>query len=81
MKDADPDGQVKAHSVVRAVVIRTSRPVKRADGSTVRSDDNACVIVNEKGEPLGSRVFGPVFRELRSDKRFKAIISKAPEVL
>jgi large subunit ribosomal protein L14 len=81
VKDAEPDGQVKAHTVVRAVVIRTTRPVKRADGSTVRSDDNACVIVNDKGEPLGTRVFGPVFRELRSDKRFKPIISKAPEVL
>jgi large subunit ribosomal protein L14 len=81
VKDAAPDGQVKAHTVVRAVVIRTTRPVKRADGSTVRSDDNACVIVNDKGEPVGSRVFGPVFRELRGDKRFKAIISKAPEVI
>lgn len=57
VKIADPDGQVKAHTVVRAVVIRTKRPVKRPDGSTIRSDDNACVIVNDKGEPLGTRVF------------------------
>lgn len=81
VKKADPNGQVKEHEVVRAVVIRTSRSVKRPDGSSVRSDDNACVIVDDKGLPKWTRVFGPVFRELRSDKRFKSIISKAPEVL
>lgn len=63
------------------MIIRTTRPVKRPDGSTVRSDDNACVIVDDKGQPKGSRVFGPVFREIRGDKRFKSIISKAPEVI
>ncbi len=81
VKKAAPDGQVKEHEVVFAVVVRTTRPVKRSDGSAIRSDDNACVIVDDKGTPKGSRIFGPVFRELRADKRFKAIISKAPEVL
>ncbi|EKE28235.1 MAG: 50S ribosomal protein L14 [uncultured bacterium (gcode 4)] len=80
VKKALPQGNIKKKSVVKAVVVRTSYPVKRADGSYIRSDDNACVIINDSGEPKSTRVFGPVFRELKL-KGFQKIISLAPEVL
>ena len=78
--DAAPRGAVKAGDVVKAVVVRTSHAIKRADGSTIRFDKNAAVIINNNGEPRGTRVFGPVARELR-DRRFMKIVSLAPEVL
>jgi large subunit ribosomal protein L14 len=81
VKEAQPNGNVKAGDVVRAVVVRTTQPVQRADGSVIRFDENAAVLVNDKqGNPKGTRIFGPVARELR-DRRFMRIISLAPEVL
>ncbi len=80
VKEAIPRGQVKEGDVVRAVVVRTKKEVKRPDGSAIRFDDNAAVIINNQGEPRGTRVFGPVARELR-DKKFMKIVSLAPEVL
>lgn len=80
IKKALPNGNIKKKAVVKAVVVRTSREVRRADGSYVRSDDNACVIIDEKHEPKGTRIFGPVFRELRS-RGFQKIISLAPDVV
>ena len=80
VKEALPQGTVKKKSVVKAVIVRTSFPVRRDDGTYVISDDNACVIVNEEGEPKGTRVFGPVFRELKA-KGYQKILSLAPEVL
>jgi len=80
VKDATPTGQVKKGSVQRAVVVRTIREVKRKDGSSIRFGDNAVVIVNEAKEPKGSRIFGPVARELR-DHQFMKIVSLAPEVV
>lgn len=81
VKEAQPNGAVKAGDVVRAVVVRTTQPVQRADGSTIRFDENAAVLVNDRqGNPRGTRIFGPVARELR-DTRFMRIISLAPEVL
>ncbi len=80
VKKALPQWNIKKKSVVKAVVVRTTYPVKRDDGSYVRSDDNACVIVNDSGEPKSTRVFGPVFRELKA-KGYQKIISLAPEVL
>ncbi len=80
VKEALPQGNVKKKSVVKAVIVRTSFPVRRDDGTYVYSDDNACVIVGEDGEPKGTRVFGPVFRELKA-KGFQKIVSLAPEVL
>ncbi|WP_261663301.1 50S ribosomal protein L14 [Deinococcus sp. Marseille-Q6407] len=80
VKDAAPRGAVKAGDVVKAVVVRTSQAIKRADGSTIRFDRNAAVVINQNGEPRGTRVFGPVARELR-DRRFMKIVSLAPEVL
>ena len=80
VKDAIPDGQVKKGEVVQAVIVRTVRPVRRADGSYIRFDDNAAVIINKDREPRGTRIFGPVARELR-DRNFMKIISLAPEVL
>lgn len=74
-----PDSDVKKGAVVKAVVVRTKAPVKRPDGSTLRFDENAVVIINEAGNPLGTRIFGPVARELRA--KFMKIISLAPEVL
>ena len=65
VKDAIPNGKVKKGSVVKAVIVRTSYPLERKDGSTIRFDDNACVIINEDKTPVGTRVFGPVARELR----------------
>ncbi len=80
VKDAQPGGTVKMHQVVRAVVVRTSKEVRRADGSYIRFDDNACVIIGEDENPRGTRIFGPVARELRN-KQFMRIVSLAPEVL
>ena len=81
VKEAQPNGNVKAGDVVRAVIVRTAQPVQRADGSVIRFDENAAVLVNDKeGNPKGTRIFGPVARELR-DRRFMRIVSLAPEVL
>jgi large subunit ribosomal protein L14 len=80
VKDATPTGQVKKGSVQKAVVVRTIREVKRKDGSSVRFGDNAVVIVNDAKEPKGSRIFGPVARELR-ERQFMKIVSLAPEVV
>ncbi len=80
VKEAIPNGKVKKGDVIRAVVARTSKEVRRADGSYVKFDDNAAVVVNNQKEPIGTRVFGPVARELRK-KGFMKIISLAPEVL
>jgi len=80
VKEASPKGQVKKKSVQRAVVVRTCKEIRRKDGSYIRFDDNAVVIVNEEGMPRGTRIFGPVPRELRA-KGFQKIISLAPEVL
>ncbi len=80
VKEALPQGTVKKGDVVRAVVVRTTRSIKRDDGSYMRFDRNSAVIINPQGEPLGTRIFGPVVRELRW-KKFMKIISLAPEVL
>ena len=80
VKDSTPDATIKKGSVVRAVVVRTKYPIHRTDGSSLRFDSNACVIVNNDGNPRGTRIFGPIARELRQ-KRFMRIISLAPEVL
>lgn len=80
IKDATPRGTVKKGEVVRAVIVRVRKESRRDDGSYIRFDDNACVIINETGDPAGTRIFGPVARELR-DKRYMKIVSLAPEVL
>lgn len=80
IKDATPSGNVKKGQVSKAVVVRTKKEVRRKDGSYIRFDDNACVLVDNNGEMRGTRVFGPVARELR-DKQYMKIISLAPEVL
>lgn len=80
VKDATPGGNVKKGAVVKAVVVRTKKEIRRADGSYIRFDDNACVILNNAGEMMGTRIFGPVARELR-DADFMKIVSLAPEVL
>ena len=80
IKDATPNGNVKKGAVSTAVVVRTKKEVRRADGSYIRFDDNACVLLNAAGEMRGTRVFGPVARELR-EKQFMKIVSLAPEVL
>lgn len=80
VKAATPNMPIKKGDVVRAVIVRTRKSIRRHDGSTLRFDDNACVIVNNQGEPRGTRIFGPVARELR-DKQFMRIVSLAPEVL
>ena len=80
VKDAIPGGTVKRGEVVRAVVVRTRKESRRTDGTYIRFDDNACVIINDQQQPRGTRIFGPVGRELR-DKRFMRIVSLAPEVL
>jgi large subunit ribosomal protein L14 len=80
IKDATPNGNVKKGVVSTAVVVRTKKEVRRADGSYIRFDDNACVLLNAAGEMRGTRVFGPVARELR-EKQFMKIVSLAPEVL
>jgi large subunit ribosomal protein L14 len=80
IKDAIPGGAVKKSDICRAVVVRTTRETKRKDGSYIRFSDNAAVIINELNEPKGTRIFGPVARELR-EKQFMKIISLAPEVI
>lgn len=80
VKSASPGATVKKGEIVRAVVVRTQRSIRRPDGSYVRFDDNAAVLINPQNEPRGTRVFGPVARELR-EKQFMKIISLAPEVL
>jgi large subunit ribosomal protein L14 len=80
VKDALPGSGVKKGEVVKAVIVRTVKQLRRPDGSYIRFDDNAAVLINPNGEPRGTRIFGPVGRELR-DKRFMKIISLAPEVL
>jgi len=81
IKEAAPDGAVKKSEVVDAVVVRTRKAIRRADGSYLRFDNNAVVIIDKEGAPLGTRIFGPVARELREQKKFMKIISLAPEVL
>ena len=80
VKEAAPRGRVKKGDVHRAVIVRTSFPVRRADGSVIRFDRNAAVLINKQQEPIGTRIFGPVVRELRAKNHMK-IISLAPEVL
>jgi len=80
VKEAIPNGQVKKGEVVRAVVVRCKKEVRRADGSYIKFDDNAAVIIDNQGNPRGTRIFGPVARELR-DKRYMKIVSLAPEVI
>ena len=80
VKDATPNMAVKKSEVVRAVIVRTKHDITRADGSVIRFDDNAAVVINKDGNPRGTRVFGPVARELR-DKNFMKIVSLAPEVI
>lgn len=80
VKDAIPDGTVKKKEVVNAVIVRTKKETRRADGSYIRFDDNAAVIINSDNNPRGTRIFGPVARELR-EKQFMKIVSLAPEVL
>jgi large subunit ribosomal protein L14 len=80
VKDALPGGAVKKGEVARAVVVRTAKESRRSDGSYIRFDENAAVLINENGEPRGTRIFGPVARELR-EKRFMKIVSLAPEVI
>jgi len=80
VKSASPGQQVKKSDIVRCVVVRTKQPIRRPDGSVLRFDDNACVVVDKDNEPRGTRVFGPVARELR-ERNFMRIISLAPEVL
>ncbi len=83
VKDAIPNGKVKKGDVVKAVIVRTKYPIQRADGSTIRFDDNAVVIINDDKAPIGTRVFGPVARELREkgEEGFMKIVSLALEVL
>ena len=80
VKEATPDGNIKKGQVVKAVIVRTRKEPRRKDGSYIRFDRNAAVLVNDQGEPVGTRVFGPVARELR-EKKFTKIVSLAPEVL
>lgn len=80
VKEAIPRGRVKKGDVHRAVIVRTAKEIRRADGTAIRFDENAAVLINKQNEPIGTRIFGPVTRELRA-KRFMKIISLAPEVL
>ena len=80
VKEAIPRGRVKKGDVHQAVIVRTSKAIRRTDGSLIRFDRNAAVLINKQGEPIGTRIFGPVTRELRG-KKFMKIISLAPEVL
>ena len=80
VKDATPRGRVKKGEIYNAVVVRTAKGVRRADGSLIKFDSNAAVLLNNKLEPIGTRIFGPVTRELRTE-RFMKIVSLAPEVL
>jgi len=80
VKDASPNMPIKRSDIVRAVVVRTRHTVRRKDGMSIRFDDNAAVIINKENNPRGTRIFGPIAREIR-DKRFTKIVSLAPEVL
>jgi large subunit ribosomal protein L14 len=80
VKEAIPNSKVKKGSVMRAVIVRTAKEIKRADGTYIRFDDNSAVLINNVNEPVGTRIFGPVARELRA-KNFMKIISLAPEVV
>ena len=80
VKDASPNMNVKRSDIVRAVIVRTKQTIRRIDGMSIRFDDNAAVIINQENNPRGTRVFGPIARELR-DKNFSKIISLAPEVV
>jgi large subunit ribosomal protein L14 len=80
VKEASPDSNVKKGSVVKCVIVRTRKEQRRKDGSYIRFDTNAAVLINDDNEPIGTRVFGPVARELR-DKKFMKIVSLAPEVI
>ena len=80
VKVSTPNMPVKKGEVIKAVIVRTRKDIRRADGSTLRFDDNACVLINPQKEPRGTRIFGPVARELR-EKEFMKIVSLAPEVL
>ena len=80
VKEAIPRGRVKKGDIHRAVVVRTAKEIRRSDGSSIRFDNNAAVLINNQGEPIGTRIFGPVTRELRA-KRYMKIMSLAPEVL
>ncbi len=80
IKDAIPNGAIKKGEVVEAVVVRTAKETRRKDGSYIRFEDNAAVLINQQGEPRGTRIFGPVGRELR-EKKYMKIVSLAPEVL
>lgn len=80
VKEAIPRGRVKKGAVHRAVIVRTAKEISRQDGSTIKFDSNAAVLINKQNEPIGTRIFGPVVRELRA-KRFMKIISLAPEVI
>ena len=80
VKEAIPNAKVKKGDVLKAVVVRTKKEIRRPDGSFIRFDDNSAVLINNQREPLGTRIFGPVARELRA-KRFMKIVSLAPEVL
>ena len=80
VKEAIPNSKVKTGTVIRAVVVRTAHTCSREDGTKIRFDDNTAVLINQKNEPIGTRIFGPVARELR-EKQFMKIVSLAPEVL
>ena len=80
VKEAIPRGRVKKGEILQAVVVRTAKDIRRQDGTTIRFDSNAAVLINKQGEPIGTRIFGPVTRELRI-KQYMKIISLAPEVL
>ena len=80
VQEAQPNGNIKQGDVVRCVVVRTKKEVRRADGSYIKFDQNACVVINGDGAPRGTRIFGPVARELR-DKKYMKIVSLAPETL
>ena len=80
VKEAIPRGRVKKGEVLKAVIVRTAKEIRRVDGSAIRIDRNAAVLINNQNEPIGTRIFGPVTRELRA-KRFMKIVSLAPEVL
>ena len=80
VKEAAPEGQAKKGTVVKAVIVRTRKEYRRRDGTYIRFDQNAAVLINDVGEPVGTRVFGPVARELR-EKKFLKIVSLAPEVI
>ena len=80
VKEAMPNSKVKKGDVVRAVVVRTKKEIRRPDGSYIKFDDNSAVLINQQNEPMGTRIFGPVARELRA-KKFMKIVSLAPEVL